>query len=829
MSENKDSLTIDSTYTDTLIHIPKDSTQKSSQAIDAEVHYSSQDSIIFNVSTKHVSSYGDAKVTYESIELESYYINLDLSKSEIFAKGIIDSTHEKTGTPTYVDNTNTFDSDSIKYNFTTKKGLVYDVVTQEDEAYLHGKTTKIYPNEEIHIHKGKYTTCDADHPHFYVYITKGKLIPNDKIIFGPAWLILDEIPLPLVIPFGFFPNKKGRTNGILIPKVGEEASKGFYFRDMGVYLGFSDYVDLRLTADLYTLGSWRTNLTSHYKKRYSFDGNISLSYSSLVHDEERQAPQFNVRWSHSQNPKSMNGGNFSANVNYGSVGFARQNTLNDEEFLNNRISSSVSYSKQFSGTPFGISSSVLHNQNNLDSTISLTLPQLNWNMNSITPFATQNSKQRFYNKITVSYNGEMQNKLTNAKLDSNFYSQQTLNDFQKAFNHRIPIQTSFNIFNYFTVSPSFNFQERWYFDKIIKEWSNEKMVVRGSDTTYGGVTERKKQDFNRVSNYSTGISVRTMIYGMYQFRSKYLRAIRHIITPSISYSMTRDFSEKYYKTYQTNSEGDRASYSYIEHGIYGIPNNQKQNALSFKINNDVEAKIRDTKDTVTGFRKISLIKNLSISGNYNFAADSLKMSYISMSGNTKLFDRFNIKYSASFDPYTLIYDSPEEKNLIRSNNYMLDKYGQLWRKRNEKWQTSFNYKFGPIPEKETLPKTTDFDYWDVPWNINVSYSVSIPRKYYYNEFNKIDSISNNVVQTMGINGKFSLTKNWNISFRTGWDFTEQAISYTSIDVYRDLHCWEMSFNWVPLGDRQRWDFTLRVKADMLKDLKLDMQSSTQYF
>jgi hypothetical protein len=358
------------------------------------------------------------------------------------------------------------------------------------------------------------------------------------------------------------------------------------------------------------------------------------------------------------------------------------------------------------------------------------------------------------------------------------------------------------------------------------------MNISNSDTTYGGVRETKIAEFNRVWNYRTGVSIRTMVYGMYQFRSQYLRAIRHIITPSISYNLSPDFSEdtyNYYGTYQKNNEKEMVEYSYFEDGIYGKPNNQKQSSLNFTIGNNVEAKIRDPKDTVTGYKKVSLIKQLTLSGNYNFAADSVKMSYISVSGNTELFNRFDIKYSATFDPYALLPEGKESPSLVRSNTYMIDRYNRLWRKQNEKWQTSFSYKFGPIPTKETVPKTSEFNYWEMPWSLNVSYSISVPRTYYYNEDNNLDSVSNKIIQTMGISGSLKLTKNWNISYRTGWDFTEKAISYTSIDIYRDLHCWEMSFNWIPLGARQRWDFTLRVKADMLKDLKLDMQSSSQYF
>ena len=451
----------DSLQTKVISHIDSTSTKKESKAIDSEVIYSSTDSIIFDVTLKKVISFGNAHVEYESIDLQSDYISLHIPNSEIFAKGSYDSLQQKIGFPKYTDDSDFFDADSMRYNFRTRKGLAYGVITQQDEGYLHGAKTKIHNDKEIHIEHGKYTTCDAENPHFHVHITRGKVIPNDKIIFGPAWLVIDEIPIPLVIPFGFFPNKKGRTNGILIPTVGEETAKGFYFRDMGIYLGFSDYVDLRWTADYYTLGSWRTNIRSNYVKRYAFNGSLDMSYASLVFDEIRQAPQFNIRWNHSQDPKSMNGGTFSANVNYGSIGYAQQNSMDHEAFLNNRINSSITYSKRFSGTPFGISSSFLHEQNNIDSTISLTLPQLNWTMSSITPFAAKNTgaKQRFYNKITISYSGAMQHKLTGAKLDSTFYTQQTLDDFQKAINHQLPLSTNITVLKFFTLSPLFNYQE----------------------------------------------------------------------------------------------------------------------------------------------------------------------------------------------------------------------------------------------------------------------------------------------------------------------------------------------------------------------------------
>lgn len=826
--EQSDTFTIDSLG---IVVAPK----KSSQAIDAKVVYSSVDSIIFDVQQKKVIAFGASEIQYDDITLDAYFVELDLPMSEIFAKGTRDTLHNKLGYPRYRDASDVFDADSMKYNFRTRRGVAYGIITQQDDAFLHGGKTKIHDDKAIHIQHGKYTTCDAEEPHFHVFITRGKVMPNDKIIFGPAWLVIDEIPIPLVIPFGFFPNKKGQTNGIIFPSFGEETGKGFYAREFGVYLGFSDYVDFRLTSDYYTLGSWRSHMRSQYAKRYTFTGSLDVSYASLVLDETRQPSQFNVRWSHTQDPRSMSGGSFTASVNYGSVGFARQNTMDHEEFLNNRISSTISYSKRFTGTPFGVSSSLLHSQNNLDSTINLTLPQLTLSMSSVTPFANRSpgAKQRFYNRVTVSYSGSFQNKLSNAKLDSSFYSRATLEAFEYAVNHQIPVSTSIPLLRFFTLSPSFNYQERWYFEKIERSWDDTKQVVVGADTTYGGVEQQIIPEFNRVYNYSMGAGLSTKIYGMYQFRSRYLRAMRHVITPQISYRYSPDFSDEkygYYATYQSSADGTMSQYSHFSNMLYGQPGTSRQSAIDVSIGNNIEAKIRDVSDTVTGTKKIKLIERLTISGSYNFAADSLNMSLIRVSGNTRLFQRLDVQYSSTLDPYVLMArESGNTTSLVRANSYMLDSYNTLWRKTEERWQTSAGYTFGPIPNKEKMPTTSEFDYWDVPWSLRLSYSLSVPRQYYYNEFNQLDSVQTNIVQTLGINGSFSLTKNWNISYRTGWDFTNKGLSYTTLNIYRDLHCWQMTFNWVPLGDRQRWDFTIRVKADMLKDLKLDMRSSSQYF
>lgn len=818
---------------------PEKKEKKKNSGLDSPVSYSSRDSIVFDLSGNAVQTFGEGKVKYEDIDLQSEFIELDVSKREIFAKGMYsDSTNEMVGSPVFKESSDSFDADSMRYNFDSKQGLAFGIYTQQDEAYLHGRRTKIHSDKEIHIERGKYTTCDEKTPHFYVEMTKGKVLVDDKIVFGPSWVVVDEIPIPVVIPFGYFPIKKGRSNGIIIPTVGEESTKGFYLRDGGIYFGISEYVDFKWLADVYSLGSWRTTLSSNYKLRYRFNGNFSVTYASLVSDEMRLAPTFNVKWTHNQTQKSPYSPNFSASVNYGSAGYAKQNTYSTNEYLNNQVSSNIYFGKKFAGTPLSFSASLSHSQNNIDSTITLTLPQIRLTASTFTPLKRRHAtgKERFYERIGVSYTGEMQNKLVNAKLDSNFYKKETLELFQSGVNHSIPVSASFKVFKYLTISPSFNYQERWYTSKLKKEWDDNYVQYTATDTIVGGVRIDTVGQFSRVYNYSFGVSASTKIYGMFRFRSEALKAIRHVITPTVSYSLTPDFSAEkygYYGTYKKNSDGDLATYSYFEKGIYGVPSSQRQSSLSFSIGNNLEAKVRSKTDTVTGTKKIKLIENLSINGSYNFAADSLKMSLINVSGYSTILNRFTIRYSASFDPYAIgVKSTSTGITQVRVNNYMIDRYGTLWRKTQDQWATSLSYTFGPIKDKSesiNVPVDEMYSYWDVPWSLSLSYSLSIPRKYYYDYNNELDSVSNNVIQTISASGKFSLTDHWDISFSTGWDFEEKGIAYTTFNVYRDLHCWDMALTWVPLGDRQRWEFTLKIKASMLSDIKVNMKSASDYF
>ncbi|MDR2962485.1 MAG: hypothetical protein LBU90_02420 [Bacteroidales bacterium] len=810
---------------DTVAQPPK----TSSKAIDSRVEYAAGDSIIFDINKKQVTTYGQSAVKYQNIDLTAEVIELGLSNNELRAFGVFDSVNNKyVGLPVYKDGSDTFDSDSMRYNFRTKQGLAFGVFTQQNEGFLHGGRIKIHANREIHIQHGQYTTCDERHPHFYVEISKGKVIPNDKILFGPAWVVIDEITLPIVIPFGYFPITQGRTNGLVIPSFGDDASKGFFFRNGGYYLGIGDYFDIKLTGDVFTFGSWRTAVRSNYVARYKFTGSMEFEYASLVLDEIRQKPTFNIRWNHQQDPKSMNHGTFSANVNFGAASHARQNSYDTYDYLNTNITSGIAYSKEFTGSPFRLNATLDHSQNNLDSTISLTIPRVRFSMGSLQPFKVRGSRrERFYNRISVQYSADMQNRLLNAKMDSTFFTSATWDAFRNGIQHQIPISTNFRLFKHLTFTPSFNYTERWYTGRELREWDDEKPIT---DTTFGGVVKSRESGFYRVYNYSTGVSATTKIFGMYQFKNQYVKAIRHVLTPTISYNFTPDFSADrfgFYDYYQSNAGGDMNRYSYFAGEVFGVPGAGRQNAISFGINNNVEGKIRSKADTITGYKKVKLIESLSISGSYNFAADSMNMSLISVSGYTTLMQRVAIRYAATFDPYAVVKN--EKGQIQRSNTYMIDKYGSLWRKIDDVWNFGASYSFNPIKNDEIPPRTGIYSYFDIPWNLSLNYNLSVPRQYYYNEHNVLDSVANRVVQTLGVSGNFSLTKRWKINFSTGWDFQNKGISYTTLNLNRDLHCWEMLFNWVPMGTQKRWEFTIRVKADMLRDVKYNMRSSNVYF
>ncbi|MFI3266661.1 MAG: putative LPS assembly protein LptD, partial [Rikenellaceae bacterium] len=689
--------------------------------------------------------------------------------------------------------------------------------------------------------KGRYTTCDADHPHFYIAMPTAKFIPGEKVVVGPSYMVMEDVPLYFLgVPFGFFPIDADRSSGFIIPSYGEETVKGFYLRNGGYYYAINDYIDMTLLGGFYTLGSWETSLQTRYSKRYRYSGSLKASFSKDIIGEEDAADyvnmnNFSMTWSHQQDAKFKPNSTFAASVNFSTSGYAKYGSTTLEDYLNTQTNSSVSYSKKWDDKPFSLSMSLQHSQNSTDTTVSLSLPNLAFNMSRIYPFQRKNviGSQRWYEKISLTYTSTFANSVT--VHESDLFTQTMMNDLKSGVKHTIPVSTSFNLFNYISISPNVSYNERWYFKKIQKEWNPETETVETTDTLSG---------FYRVYDYSVSASASTSVYGMYTVKNpnSWLKAVRHMMTPSISVSYRPDFGQDkygYYETVQSDADGSTTTYSPYESSMYGVPSSGESASLSFSLQNSLEMKVRSERDT-SGVKKISLIDNFSLSGSYNFLADSLNLSTIALSFRTTLTKSLGLNVSATLDPYQV------SSTGTRINKFMWSdgKIGRL-----SSVSTSFGYSFNSkgsnstpsvndinsqisVPSAYTDPYNTDeynnldpnqkrmlmtssyYDF-DIPWNIGFNYSFSFSNT----------GVSRSVTQTLGFNGSVNLTPKWGIAFNGGFDFEMQTLTPGTFTLSRDLHCWQMSFSWIPTGYRQSWGFTISAKSSLLQDLKYEKNSS----
>ena len=815
----------DSLKQDTLKQDTTKITKKST--LEDPVKYSSADSISFKVKKRIINLYGTGEIVYQDLNLKSQNVELDMNKREVYARGKKDSLGNYLERPNFKQGSEEFDSDTLKYSFDSKKGLVYGLVTKQDQGYLHSQKTKVWPNKEVDVKNGKYTTCDLEHPHFYIAMTKAKVIPNDKIVTGPAYLVIEGITIPVGVPFGFFPNKKGRSSGILLPTFGYEPTRGYSFRNGGIYLGLGEKLDVTLRGDIYTLGSWRVSSDFNYKFNYRFNGSFNLTYASLVDNEKKLPQTYSIQWTHTQDDKASKNGRFGANVHYEAAGFSKNNSQTVDQLLKPSISSSISYFCKILKVG-NLTVSANHSQNLTDNTITLSLPSVDFRIETFSPFKRKKAvgASRWYEDIRVSYSLVAANSLSNVKMDSTFYTKSTLNKFQNGIQHSIPVSTTIKLLKFFTLTPIFTYTDRMYFNRMHRTWDSTLNKDRIIDT------------LNTISNiydYKFSASLSTTIYGMFVFKSKILKAIRHKITPTISYTYAPSFgAEKYgyYSTYM--KDGEKVYYSLFKDELYGTPSNVQQQSVTLRLSNNLEMKVRNRKDTVTQSKKIALIDDLTIDGSYNFAIKKNQMSLIKLSGSTNLMKRVNVIYNATFDPYALGYNS-KSKSYVESNRTMMDLSDnrRFWRITDDLWRVSTQYQFGPIAKdksKQPAPKlgspTPYFSQFSMPWNLNVSYSISIPRTYYYmNQYNRLDSVKSTVTQTLGVNGSVNITKNWRANFTTGWDLKTNKLTMTSLTFFRDLHCWDMSFYWIPFGSIQRYEFKLKVKASILEELKFDKKKS----
>ena len=845
----------DTTAADTLVN---------NSSIREPIFSGGKDSIVkdFNVDgRKMIYYYGDVKVTYGDLELSSEYMAFDVDSKTVFAKGLPDTSGTIFGQPKMKQGEKTYEMESVYYNFNTEKAKIKNMITQEAEGYLHGKYIKKMPDNSINIAKGKYTTCEHEHPHFYLQMTTAKVIQDEgggqRTVFGPAYVVLEDVPTPFALPFGFVPKFGGRSSGLLMPTYGEEAARGFFMRGLGYYFVFSDHFDVAATGDIYTMGSWAGQLNARYNKRYKYNGTLSIAYQNDQTGEKGQpdffqTKNFSMQWSHSMDAKARPGTSFRASVNFSSPSYNQYNNQTDiQTALQNQISSSISYGKSWAGTPFSLSINALHSQNSRDSSYAVTLPNLTFTVNRIYPFRRKErvGKEKFYESFAFNYNTTFENKMNfrASEVKEPDFFKKMKNGMRHNFSISLP---TFTVAKYIQGSPSISYGMNWYFSDCEKIFNGETQKV---ETIYSDPFST----FGITQNFSAGLSLSTRLYGKFVFgKGKRVEAIRHMVTPSISFSAQPEMGTSangYTQMSYVDINGIQhtVTYNKYEGQTNSPPGRGKNASMSFSLGNNVEAKIRDRNDTTgTGVKKVKIIDQLSLGGSYNFLADSLNLSNISANMNTTIFGKLGLNVNATFDPYAI--DSRGKK--INTFNVVQEGGFKLARLTNA--SASFSYSFSgegagrlgsdyKDPNAVTSqnssyqriyhnPVTGEYipGGWvyymnpKVPWSVNMNYSYSYSRSYQY--ANEKLLTKHNHMMTVGLSGQLKLTDALNINLNTGLDMTKMKLSTTQMSATYDLHCFAISVSWVPNGQWESWSFRINAKASALADL-LQFKKNASYW
>ena len=847
--------------------------------INSPVQYEASDSLVYNAKSKTALLYGQSKVKYENMDLEAEKIHMSLDSSLVHATGTRDTTdstgHTLVGTPVFSMGQDKYESDTMAFNFKTKKGLISKVYTQQEDGFLQSEISKRSANGDVYLQHGRYTTCDKKHPDFYIALSRGKVRPGKDVTFGPAYLVVADVPLPLAIPYGFFPFTKSYSSGFIMPTYGDESARGFYLRDGGYYFAFNDKWDLKLLGEIYTKGSWGLSAASNYNKRYRYSGSFFLSYQNTKTGDKNmpdysEQKSFKVQWSHRQDAKANPYSSLSASVNFATSSYERNNLnslYNPQTLSQSTRTSSVSWSTTFSSIGLSLSSTANLSQNMRDSTLSVTLPDLNISLSRFYPFKRKHAAgdERWYEKISMSYTGQISNRIDTK--EDRFLKSNLIKDWRNGWNHSIPISGNFTLFNYINVSPSFNFQDRMYTHKIMRSW-DETAQKEACDTIYG---------FNNVYNYNMSISASTKLYGFFTPNRKIfgdkIQTIRHVITPSVSFSYAPDFGQGrygYYKTYQkTNADGsvDLVEYSPYEGQLYGVPGKGKTGNISFDIANNVEMKIKSDKDS-TGIKKISLIDELGLAMSYNLATDYHPLSDLTMRIRLKWWKNYTFNMNAVFASYAYELDKDGKPYVGNRTLWGMGKFGRFQ-------GTSQNFSFTLTPEKlkkwfgggddeedkkkksnkddedgvdtdiesnvdDTMVEgqrgakksgggkaETDADGYmrfNMPWSLTFGYGITM-RENTSGKFNtKSMRYPYKFSQNLNFSGNLRLSDGWNISFSSGYDFDQHKMSMTTASLQRDLHCFNMSCS-VVLAPYTSYNFSFRCNAATLTDaLKYDKRS-----
>lgn len=845
--------------------------------IDAPVKYTAKDSLVYMASTNTAHLYGNTEVDYENMNLTSDKMYMSLDSSLVHATGSSDSTEKGglRGKPVFKMGSDTYETDTIAFNFKTKKGFIQDVYTAQQDGYLRSKYSKRMDNGDVYLKTGTYTTCDKEHPDFYIALSRAKVRPGKDVVFGPAYLVVADVPLPLAIPYGFFPFTKSYSSGFIMPTYGDENSRGFYLRDGGYYFAMSDIWDLKLLGEIYTKGSWGFSAASNYRKRYKYSGSFYFSYQDTrtgdkgMPDYQKQT-SFKIQWSHRQDSKANPFSTLSASVNFATTSYERNNLTsmyNPQSMTQSTRTSSVSWSTNFSSIGMSLSATSNLSQNMRDSSIAMTLPDLNISISRFYPFKRSHAvgKERWYEKIAMSYTGQISNSIS-TKEDKLMHSN-LIKDWRNGWQHNIPVSGSFTLFNYININPSFNFTDRMYTNKIMRSW-DEKSQKEVSDTTYG---------FHNVYNWNLAVSASTKLYGFWVPSRKLfgdkIQAIRHVITPQVSFTYAPDFSAHrygYYETYQrTDADGNVSlvEYSPYSSALYGVPGRGKTGSISMDIGNNIEMKIKSDKDS-TGFRKLSIIDELGASMSYNMAAQTRPWSDLSMRLRLKWWKNYTFNMNAVFATYAYELDENGHPYVGTHTEYSKGRFGRFQgmsqnisftltpdkikklfgggkdddddnkRKKNNDEGIDTDIESNVDDEmiegqrgaekKSTGKAETDEDgfmKFSMPWSLTFGYGITMRENTDESKFNrKKMRYPYKFTQTLNVSGNIRISDGWNISFSSGYDFENHDISMTTAALQRDLHCFNMSCS-VVLAPYTSYNFSFRCNASTLTDaLKYDKRS-----
>lgn len=856
------------------------------------IEYKAQDSMVL-LGRSLAYLFGPSTVDYKDKGMEANFMRLNLDSNLVYAHYVVDSLGNGSAYPKFKDGGESYEAKSMNYNFKSQKGFITGVVTQQGEGYVTAERSKKIDDECMYMEGGRYTTCsDHEHPHFYLKLTRAKVRAGKNVVAGPSYLVIADVPLPIGLPFGFFPFSSTYSSGVLMPSYGEESNRGLYLKNGGYYWAINDYVNLQVTGDWYSRGSWAVNMRSEYRKRYKFGGSIGIDYLVTktgdrdVAGDFSESKDFRINWSHSQDPKASPSSSFSASVNFSTSSYNHNslNTLyNPMVAGQNTKSSSINYSKTFVGTPFRLSASIDASQNSLDSMVSMSLPNISLSMGRIQPFKRKKrvGSERWYEKISLSYSGQFRNSI-NVK-ERQLFKTNLIKDWSNGISHNIPISASYKLFDYIDLTLSANYNERWYSYKTIVDY----------DPVKGDTIRRRDYGFNRAYDFGTSMSLNTTVYGFYQpwkMLGGKLQMIRHRMTPSIGISYTPDFGDPKWGSWRqlhyTDKDGRARvlDYNVYEGQIFGAPGRGKSASINFSLDNNIEAKLRVKGDSTETFKKVSLIDNFAVSASYNMAADSFQLSDISARINLKLPGNINLNLSGSFDPYLYGHTtdvqgnvSPHRVNKLRVfngkgigslrgtgtsfsytfSNETIGKVKSFFsRKKKEEAagdkddkdkqggkdaaSSQDNHKdtsmaemaakegkagggslYGQHANEDGEVDVDGYVKTKIPWSVSVNYGVNLTRMTFDP---KRDEYNMGLQHSLMFSGSLQPTKNWSINMNASYDFLQKKLANLTIGISRDLHCWSLSANIIPVGPYRSYNINIGVKSSMLKDLKWDKHS-----